>query len=74
MAYSLASQTVARYVEELGLTFTIPMDSDLAVGDRYRIAGLPTTFFIDRDGVIRRIWAGEMNGIILAEGIALISP
>ena len=63
---------VRRYVDELGLTFTVPVDSDLTVGSRYNIRGLPTTFFIDADGIIRRIWTGEMNSITLAEGIAEI--
>ena len=61
-------------VDELGVSFTMPLDRDMGVGDTYRIMGLPTTFFIDRDGIIRQIWAGEMNGIILAEAIAGVLP
>jgi hypothetical protein len=34
------------------------------------VRGLPTTFFIDPDGVIRQVWLGEMNSITLAEGVA----
>lgn len=66
--------TVQPFLDEFGITFAIPMDQEMTVGERYRITGLPTTFFIDRSGVIRRIWAGEMNGIILAEGISEILP
>ena len=61
-------------VDELGLTFAIPMDSEFAVGELYNVRGLPTTFFIDADGVIRNVWAGEMNSITLAENIRLIFP
>jgi cytochrome c biogenesis protein CcmG/thiol:disulfide interchange protein DsbE len=64
--------TVQQYVDELGLTFTIPMDSDGAVGSRYNVRGLPTTFFIDSNGVIQEIWSGEMNAITLAEKIQSI--
>jgi len=64
--------TVQQYVDELGLTFTIPMDTDNAVANRYNVSGMPTTFFIDADGVIQRMWTGEMNSITLAEGIDLI--
>lgn len=60
---------VQRYVDELGLTFPIPMDTDGKVGEAYRVRGLPTTYFIDSEGVIQRIWAGEMNSITLAESI-----
>ncbi len=65
---------VQRYVDELGLTFPIPMDTDSAVADRFNVIGLPTTFFIDGDGVIQSIWSGEMNSVTLAENIAGILP
>lgn len=66
--------TVQQYVDSLGLTFPIPMDVEQDAAERYNVRGLPTTFFIDREGVIRSIWAGEMNSITLAENIARIVP
>jgi len=63
---------VQRFVEEMGVTFPIPMDSDSTVGSLYAIQGMPTTFFIDRNGIIRHLWIGEMNSVTLAEGIAEI--
>lgn len=69
-----AADVVQGFVDELGLTFPIPMDSDFEVGELYNVRGLPTTFFIDRDGIIRDVWAGEMNSITLAEKIRLIFP
>lgn len=62
--------TVQAYVDELGLTFPIPMDSEFTVSELYNVRGLPTTFFIDSEGVIRHLWLGEMNSITLAEGVA----
>jgi peroxiredoxin len=64
------AETVQKYVDQLGLTFPIPMDSEFAVSALYNVRGLPTTFFIDPDGVIRQVWLGEMNSITLAEGVA----
>lgn len=64
--------TVQQYVDRLGLTFTIPLDAEFAVSELYNVRGLPTTFFIDRQGVIRQMWLGEMNSITLAEGVAEI--
>ena len=66
--------TVQSFLDELGVTFSVPMDTEMDIGERYRIIGLPTTFFIDKEGIIRQVWAGEMNGIILAEGISGILP
>lgn len=68
------AETVQRYVDKLGLTFAIPMDGDGEVGYQYNVKGLPTTFFIDGDGVIRSYWMGEMNSVTLAENIAGILP
>lgn len=67
-----APETVQRYVDQLGLTFPIPLDVEFAVSEQYNVRGLPTTFFIDPQGVIRQMWLGEMNSITLAEGVAQI--
>lgn len=68
------AETVQGYVDRLGLTFTIPLDEDHSVANRYNVVGLPITFFIDGEGVIRRVWMGEMSSITLEEGLATIVP
>ncbi len=65
-----APELVQRYVDEKGLTFAIPLDAEFEVSTLYNVRGLPTTYFIDSQGVIRQIWLGEMNSITLAEGVA----
>lgn len=52
----------------------IILDRSLEVGNRYNVQGLPLTFFIDAEGIIRGVWSGEMNSVILAERIAEILP
>lgn len=49
------------YLEDLGVDFDVAMDPDLTLSRAYRVAGLPVTYFIDADGVIRRIRLGEMT-------------
>lgn len=46
------------FVEELGLTFPILYDSQGTVARLYALNALPTTFFIDRAGVIREVVIG----------------
>lgn len=41
-----------------GLTFPVLFDHDGAVGVRYRVSVLPTTFFIDKRGIIRSVVIG----------------
>jgi peroxiredoxin len=64
---------VQEFVERFGLTYPILLDSDFRASDLYQVRGMPTTFFVDGDGVIRHLWLGEMNRITLAEGIGLIT-
>jgi cytochrome c biogenesis protein CcmG, thiol:disulfide interchange protein DsbE len=67
-----AASTVAEFIPQFGLTYPILLDEEFTVGDLYNVRGMPTTFFIDGEGVIRHLWIGEMNRITLAEGIAAI--
>jgi cytochrome c biogenesis protein CcmG/thiol:disulfide interchange protein DsbE len=69
-----APEVVEAYIDDLGITFQVPLDTDMAVGNRYNVQGMPTTYFVDANGVIRHMWMGEMNSVILAEGIAKIWP
>ncbi len=49
---------VRAFVAEYGLTFPIALDRRGEASRRYRITGMPTTFFIGRDGVIRSVIVG----------------
>lgn len=49
---------VESFVHEFGLTYPILLDRDGAVGLLYQLSGLPTTFFINREGIIRTVVIG----------------
>ncbi len=46
--------TIEKFMNELNLSMTVPMDSDGKVAKAYLIGAIPTTFLIDKDGVIRQ--------------------
>jgi thiol-disulfide isomerase/thioredoxin len=48
----------AAFVRELGLTFPVPLDRDGSVSRRYQLRGLPSTYFVDRQGVINSVVVG----------------
>lgn len=50
-----------RYAGDYGMEFPIAIDVDGEVGDEYRLLGLPMTFFIDRDGVVRSVFTGPFE-------------
>jgi len=52
---------VRPFAEDYGMDFPIVVDRDGEVGDRYRLLGLPTTYFIDRQGVIRSVFTGPFE-------------
>ena len=52
---------VRPFASDYGMDFPIAVDRDGEVGDRYRLLGLPTTYFIDRGGVIRSIYTGPFE-------------
>jgi peroxiredoxin len=55
-------KSIARgYVEDYGMQFPVAIDVDGEVGDAYRLLGLPVTYFIDRDGVVRGVFSGPFE-------------
>jgi peroxiredoxin len=53
---------VARFFyEELGLSFTPLLDEEARVNDQYRVFNLPTTFFVDGEGIIQGIHRGVLT-------------
>jgi thiol-disulfide isomerase/thioredoxin len=49
------------FLNSLGLTFETVLDSDNKVDDQYRVRGIPTTFFIDQQGIIQFLHVGNMS-------------
>ncbi len=65
------AEHVTAFTRELKLQFPIGLDSNGTVAIRYQVRALPTTFFIDRHGVIRDIAVGgPMDGAFLESKIA----
>jgi len=48
----------ADFIQELGLTFPVPLDRSGAVSRQYQLRALPSTFFVDREGIIRKVTIG----------------
>ncbi|MEA3337703.1 MAG: redoxin domain-containing protein [Chloroflexota bacterium] len=65
---------VSRYREGLGIDFPTVIDQRLRVSREYAVNSIPTTFFIDRDGVIQRTFIGPMTDAVLAQNLKAIYP
>ncbi len=53
LAWSDTDVNAYDFLQEYGVTYPNAPDLQLKAGDAYRITGVPETFIIDRDGVIR---------------------
>lgn len=60
---------VVPFVQEMGMTYPVPLDLSSEVSRRYRVNSLPTTFFIGADGVIANVHIGIINQAVLDEKI-----
>lgn len=58
MTYQDDLAAVRPFVEEQGLTFPILLDTTGLMGNAYQLRSLPSSYFIDRQGVIRQVVIG----------------
>jgi peroxiredoxin len=56
------ADAVAAFVEEHNLTFTVLLDPTYEATERaFKTRNLPSSFVIDREGIIRLRWVGEID-------------
>jgi peroxiredoxin len=69
-------EKVRRFAHDYGLTFDILYDPSGDIETRYQTTGVPETFIIGRDGVIRRKvigasdWTGQPHRALIAQLLA----
>jgi hypothetical protein len=54
-------------LQSKGITYPILVDGRLTVGDLYHVSGIPTSFVVDRQGLIRWTMAGPFSPETLQE-------
>jgi thiol-disulfide isomerase/thioredoxin len=60
--YTDSKTDAISFVEELGLTFPTLFDETGDVGDKlYKVVGLPTSYWIDQEGIIRSYQLGALT-------------
>ena len=63
---------VAGYRDDFDVPYPLVLNQDGALTEIYRPIGLPTSWFIDPEGVIRYVHAGPMTTPMLEEAIAAV--
>jgi peroxiredoxin len=58
MTYQDTPSNIAPFTDEYRLTFPILLDETGSVGSAYQLRSLPSSFFIDREGIIKEVVIG----------------
>ena len=67
--------TVSKFLTEKKITFKVLLDKTSGLYDRYELIGFPTTFMIDKNGVIQDIILGAFpNKLAIEQRLAKILP
>ena len=56
-----SSSTAKQFVQDHGLSIPVLLDSSGNVATNYEVRYIPTTFFIDRDGIIQAVKVGAFS-------------
>lgn len=67
-------EAVAQFVQEYNMTMPVILDQRQEVTRLYRTDSFPTSFFIDKDGVIQVRWVGYLPEDQLALNLQKIMP
>lgn len=64
----------SRFLNQLDApSFRVAMDPTLTVSDAYAVYGMPTSLFLDAEGVIRAVYVGQIDKDLMREYIAAAS-
>ena len=55
-------EDAAAFLTQFGISYPAIRDEDGRIAARYQLFGLPTTFFIDKDGILRAKYVGPFLG------------
>lgn len=61
--------TVEKFTKSLGISYDVLLDGESEVAHAYRVLGLPTTFFIDRNGAVQGKILGESDAKVFGERV-----
>ena len=75
MTYQDSPSAVSPFIQEYGLTFPVLLDETGNVAEKYELRSLPSSFFIDRNGIIKEVViGGPMAEALLHTRIESILP
>jgi len=71
--YQQETPAVKRYLKKSAVSFPIVMDTDGVLSKKYAVLGLPSAFFIDRNGIVVGSHVGALKPEMLQEWTAKLT-
>ena len=69
-----SKEVVEKFIKDNGYTFRVVLDESGGMLETYQVFGLPTTYWVDADGVIQYTYMGETTIGIMKMGLKTILP
>ena len=67
--------TVEEFMESYGISFTVLLDAKQSIAQRYNVTSIPTTFLIDKHGIIQdKAIGGFQNKTQIENRLSKIIP
>ncbi len=67
------AQTAQQFAQQEGMTYTLVLDDNQRVATLYNLTATPTSYFLDRQGIIRSMVVGPVDDTTLQQKVAEIS-
>lgn len=64
-----SAAVIGDYARDHGLTYPLLVDEDMTVNNLYGVLNLPTTIFIDKNGVVREVLIGTISQAVLEDRV-----
>lgn len=68
-----SEQGIEDFIDELGLTFPIPMDVESDVSEMYEVQAYPTSYIVDSEGKVQFVARGAINYDIMQRELSNIN-
>ncbi len=65
-----SADSVQAFISEFGMTYPVVLDGDASVAQTYRVRAFPTSYLVDRRGVIVEIFAGPVSEPLVRSRLA----
>jgi thiol-disulfide isomerase/thioredoxin len=70
--YKEPGEVVEKFVKKYGVSLIVLVDDKGVSAQKYEVFGLPTTYFIDKDGVVKYSYLGELTREVINMGLKKI--